>query len=78
MSRGIINFCEVLVKFSLVINNTLLKVDIRGGGGGFVGSSYIDVVAVLSYVINKAIQRSHIVREYASISLRVGPFSSLY
>ena len=78
MSRGIINFYKVLVKFSLVINNTLLKVDIRGGGGGFVGSSYIDVVAVLSYVIDEAIQYSHIVREYASISLRVGPFSSLY
>ena len=78
MSRGIINFYEVLVKFSLVINNTLLKVNIRGGGGGFVGSSYINVVAVLSYVIDEAIQRSYIVREYASIPLRVGPFSSLY
>jgi hypothetical protein len=78
VSRGIINFYKVLVKFSPVINNTLLKIDIKRGGGGFVGSSYINVVAVLSYVINKAIQRSHIVREYASISLRVGPFSSLY
>ena len=55
MSRGIINFYKVLIKFSLVINNTLSKVDIRGRGGGFVGSSYIDVVAVLSYVIDKAI-----------------------
>jgi hypothetical protein len=78
VSRGIINFYEVLVKFSLVINNTLFKVDIRGGGGSFVGSLYIDVVAVLSYVIDKAIQRSYIVREYASIPLRVGLFSSLY
>ena len=78
MSRGIINFCEVLVKFSSVINNTLFKVDIRRGGGSFVGSSYIDVVTVLSYVIDEAIQRSHVVREYASIPLRVGPFSSLY
>ena len=78
MSRSIINFYEVLVKFSLVINNTLSKVDIRGGGGGFVGSLYINVVAVLSYVIDEAIQRSHIVREYTSILLRVGPFSSLY
>jgi hypothetical protein len=55
VSRGIINFCKVLVKFGLVINNTLLKVDIRGGGGSFVGSSYINVVAVLSYVIDEAI-----------------------
>jgi hypothetical protein len=78
MSRGIINFYKVLVKFSLVINNTLFKVDIREGGGGFVGSSYINIVAVLSYVIDEAIQRSHIVREYASIPLRVGLFSSLY
>ena len=78
VSRGIINFYEVLVKFSPVINNTLFKVDIRRGGGSFVGSSYIDVVTVLSYVIDEAIQRSHIVREYTSILLRVGPFSSLY
>jgi len=55
VSRGIVNFCEVLIKFGLVINNTLPKVDIRGGGGGFVGSSYINIVAVLSYVIDKAI-----------------------
>jgi hypothetical protein len=55
VSRGIINFYKVLVKFSLVINNTLFKVDIRGEGGGFVGSLYIDVVTVLSYVINEAI-----------------------
>ena len=78
MNRSIINFYEVLVKFSLVINNTLFKVDIKRGGGGFVGSLYIDIVAVFSYVIDKAIQRSYIVREYASIPLRVGLFSSLY
>jgi hypothetical protein len=77
VSKGIINFYEVLVKFSPAINNILLKVDIRGEGGGFVSSSYINVVAVLSYVIDEAIQRSHIVRDYASIPLRVGPFSSL-
>jgi hypothetical protein len=77
VSKGIINFCEVLIKFGLAINNTLSKVDIRGGGGGFVGSSYIDVVAVLLYVVDEAIQRSYIIREYASIPLRVGPFSSL-
>ena len=55
MSRGIINFYKVLVKFSLVINNILFKIDIKRGGGGFVGSSYINVVAVLLYVIDKAI-----------------------
>ena len=55
VSRGIINFCEVLVKFGLAINNILPKVDIRGGGGGFVNSLYIDIVAVLSYVIDEAI-----------------------
>jgi hypothetical protein len=55
VSKGIINFYEVLIKFGLVINNTLSKVDIRGGGGGFISSSYIDVIVVLSYVINKAI-----------------------
>ena len=78
MSKGIINFYKVLVKFSLVINNILFKVNIRERGSGFVSSSYINVVAVLSYMINKTIQYSHIVRKYASISLRVGLFSSLY
>jgi hypothetical protein len=55
VSRGIVNFCEVLVKFGLVINNILPKVDIRGGGSGFVGSLYINIVAVLLYVIDEAI-----------------------
>jgi hypothetical protein len=55
VSRGIINFYKVLVKFSPVINNILLKVDIRGRGVGFVNSLYVNVVVVLLYVIDKAI-----------------------
>jgi hypothetical protein len=55
VSKGIINFCKVLIKFSLVINNTLPKVDIRGGGGGFISSLYINIIIVLLYIINKAI-----------------------
>jgi hypothetical protein len=55
VSRGIINFYKVLVKLSPVINNILLKVDIRGRGVGFVNSLYVNVVVVLLYVIDKAI-----------------------
>jgi hypothetical protein len=77
VSRGIVDFCEVFVKFSPVINNIFLEVDIKGRGVNFVNNTCVDVVAVLSYVVDKAIQRSYIIREYASIPLRVGPFSSL-
>jgi hypothetical protein len=55
VSRGIINFYKVLVKFSPVINNILLKVDIKGRGVGFVNSLYVNIVVVLLYVIDKAI-----------------------
>jgi hypothetical protein len=55
VSKGIINFYKVLIKFSLAINNILPKVDIKGGGGGFISSLYINIVVVLLYVINEAI-----------------------
>ena len=55
MSRGIVDFCEVFVKFGPVINNIFPEVDIRGRGVDFVSSVCVDVVAVLSYVVDEAI-----------------------
>ena len=55
MSKGIVDFYEVFVKFSLVINNIFLKVDIKRKSVDFVNSVYVDVVAVLLYVVDKAI-----------------------
>ena len=57
VSRGIINFSKVFVEFSLVVNNTLLEVDIRGRGDGFITirSLCINIVTVLLYVIDKVI-----------------------
>jgi hypothetical protein len=65
--RSIIKDCEVVVEFSLAINNTRLKVKVGVRGGGDVVSSTINLVAMPSDVVDKAIQCSHIVREYASI-----------
>jgi hypothetical protein len=76
--RSIVKDYKVLIEFSPVINNTRFKVKIKGRGVGDVGSSNINIVAVLPDVINKAIQGSHIVREYASIRSCVSAFSSFY
>jgi hypothetical protein len=65
--RGIIKDCEVVIEFGPAINNTRLKVKVGVRGGGDVVSSTINLVAMPSDVVDKAIQYSHIVREYASI-----------
>ena len=77
MCRSIIEDRKILVELGLAIDDTGLEVKVRSRGVSNVGSSYIDVVAVPSDVINKAIQGSHIVSEYASILLRVSAFSPL-
>jgi hypothetical protein len=53
--RGIIENCEVVVEFSLVINDTRLKVKVGVRDGGDVISSTINLVAMLSDVVDKAI-----------------------
>ena len=55
MSRNIIDFYKVFVKFSLIINNIFLKINIKGRGVNFVNSIYIDVITVLLYIVDKAI-----------------------
>ena len=65
--RGIIKDCEVVVKFSPAINDTRLKVKVGIRGGGDVVSSTINLIAMPLNVVDKAIQYSHIVREYALI-----------
>ena len=42
--RGIIKDCEVVIEFSLAINNTRLKVKVGVRGGGDVVSSTINLV----------------------------------
>jgi hypothetical protein len=78
VSKGIVDFYEVFVKFSLIINNIFFEVDIKRRDVGFVSNMCVNIVAVLSYVVDEVIQCSHIVREYALIPLRVGLFNSLY
>jgi hypothetical protein len=53
--RGIIKDYEVVVEFGLVINDTRLKVKVGVRGGGDVVSSTINLVAMPSDVVDKAI-----------------------
>jgi hypothetical protein len=53
--RGIIKDCKVVIKFGLVINDTRLKVKVGIRGGGDVVSSTINLVAMPSDMVNKAI-----------------------
>ena len=76
--RGIVQDFEVVIEFGPAIDDTRFKVKVRFRGLGDVDSSSFDIVAPRSYMGNKAIQRSHIVREYASIRSYVSAFSSFY
>jgi hypothetical protein len=53
--RGIIKDYEVVVEFSLVINDIRLKVKVGVRGGGDVVSSTINLVAMPLDVVDKAI-----------------------
>lgn len=57
VSRGIVDFYKVFVKFGPAVNNALPKVDIGLRGKGFVAvvGSCINVVAVRSYMVDEAI-----------------------
>ena len=55
MHRGIIKDYKVVVKFSLAINNTRLKVKVSVKGGGDVISLIINLVAMPLDMVNKAI-----------------------
>jgi hypothetical protein len=55
VGRGIIKDLEVVIKFSLAVNNTRLKVKIGFRGGGDVDSSSINIVTIRSDVANEAI-----------------------
>jgi hypothetical protein len=53
--RGIIKDCEVVVEFSLVINNIYLKVKVGVRGGGDIINLTINLVVMPSDVVDKAI-----------------------
>ena len=55
MRRGIIKDYKVVIKFSLIINNTRLKIKVGVKGGGNIVSSTINLVAMPLNVVNKAI-----------------------
>jgi hypothetical protein len=76
--RGIVQDFKVVIEFGLVIDDIRFKVKVRFRGLSDVDSSSFDIVAPCSYVGNKVIQRSHIVREYALIRSCVSALSSFY
>lgn len=55
VGRGIVEDLEVVIKFSLVVNNICLKVKIGFWGGGDVDSSSINIIIIRLDVANEAI-----------------------
>jgi hypothetical protein len=53
--RGIVQDFEVVIEFSLAINNICFKVKVRFRGLGDVDSSSFDIVAPYLYIGNKVI-----------------------
>ena len=78
MYRGLVEDYKVIIEFCLVIDDTRFKIEVNRGGVIFVESSYINIVAMLSDVVEELVYSSHIVRKDSAIAFAVIAFSAFY
>jgi hypothetical protein len=76
--RGLVKDCEVIIEFCLVINDIRFEIEVNRGGVIFVESSHINIVAMLSDVVEELVYSGHIVRKDSAIAFVIIAFSAFY
>ena len=78
MYRGLVEDYEVIIEFCLIIDDIRFEIKVSKRGVIFVESSYINIVAMLSDVVEELVHSSHIVRKDSAIAFAVIAFSAFY
>jgi hypothetical protein len=76
--RGLVEDYEVIIEFCLVIDDIRFEIEVSKGGVIFVESSYINIVAMLSDVVEELVHSGHIVRKDSAIAFAIIAFSAFY
>ena len=78
MCKGLVEDCEVIIEFCPVIDDTRFEMEVSRGGVIFVESSYINIVVMLSDVVEELVYSSHIVKKDSAIAFAIITFSAFY